>query len=89
MDGPSHYREAERLLASADGDVSENWPVMTGERKADVIATAQVHATLALAAATAAARYTDRDPNGFFESTSIEGIDQWAEAAAPTTKENP
>ena len=53
MTGPEHYREAERLLLVADRDVSENWAVTTGEQKADVLATAQVHATLALAAATA------------------------------------
>jgi hypothetical protein len=51
MTGPSHYRQAERLLADCDirsaaGDVSA----------ADImahVAAAQVHATLALAAATA------------------------------------
>jgi len=37
MNGPEHYREAERILGSDDGDILE----------------AQVHATLALAAATA------------------------------------
>lgn len=52
MTGPEHYKEAERLLANADRDVSENWPASTGERKSDVIAAAQVHATLALTAAT-------------------------------------
>lgn len=52
MSGPEHYREAERLLEVASRDVSENWPVMTGEHKADLIAAAQVHATLAAAAAT-------------------------------------
>lgn len=52
MTGAEHYAEAERLLALADGDVSENWPVQTGERKADILAAAQVHATLAQVAAT-------------------------------------
>ncbi|BDC71052.1 hypothetical protein [Prescottella equi] len=52
MNGAQHYAEAERLLALADGDVSENWPVQVGERKADILAAAQVHATLAQAAAT-------------------------------------
>ncbi|NKT41771.1 hypothetical protein GS676_02670 [Rhodococcus hoagii] len=51
MTGAEHYAEAERLLAHADSDVSENWPVQTGERKADILAAAQVHATLAQAAA--------------------------------------
>lgn len=47
MNGPEHYREAERLLTQADSDVSENWPTQTGEHKADMIAAAQVHAALA------------------------------------------
>ena len=49
-DGPSHYQEAERLLAEQDPRL---WPA------------AQVHATLALAAATidAAERY-HMDGNG-------------------------
>lgn len=52
--GPDHFREAERLLAGrtlpATGDGTETfWVPATG----DDIAAAQVHATLALAAATA------------------------------------
>lgn len=46
MTGPEHYREAERLLAEAFDD-SE-----TASAK-EILAEAQVHATLALAAATA------------------------------------
>lgn len=52
MNGPQHYVEAERLLALADARVSHEWEHQSGEQKADVIAAAQVHATLALAAAT-------------------------------------
>ncbi|UVK63762.1 hypothetical protein SEA_PULLUMCAVEA_51 [Gordonia phage PullumCavea] len=52
MNGPQHYGEAERLLTLADQAASANWPERTGERKSDVLAAAQVHATLALAAAT-------------------------------------
>ena len=52
MSGPKHYREAERLLALADERVSHEWQYQSGEQKADVLAAAQVHATLALAAAT-------------------------------------
>jgi hypothetical protein len=40
MDGPSHYREAERLLAAIRGTVDLH-----------AVSLAQVHATLALAAA--------------------------------------
>lgn len=55
MTGPEHYREAERLLAHPD--LSSPTAVMTSEHAMrvvmSVIARAQVHAMLALAAATA------------------------------------
>ena len=54
MTGPEHYREAERLLAE-DVDYS------TPDDTALVLAHAQVHATLALAAATAADQATAYD----------------------------
>lgn len=47
MTGPEHYREAERLLKSA----SDNF-LRTG-KPGSALEAAQVHATLALAAATA------------------------------------
>jgi hypothetical protein len=53
MNGPEHYAEAERLLAQVADVVSLNYSAQTGEEKADVLAAAQVHATLALVAATA------------------------------------
>ncbi len=40
--------EARHYLGHSDSRASEEWPVQTGEHKADVIARAQVHATLAL-----------------------------------------
>lgn len=46
MTGPEHYREAERLLARAADST-------TYDEAAGITAQAQVHATLALAAATA------------------------------------
>jgi hypothetical protein len=49
MTGAEHYAEAESLLTMADRDVSDNLAVSTGEHKADILAAAQVHATLALA----------------------------------------
>ncbi|MFE9845831.1 hypothetical protein [Streptomyces goshikiensis] len=58
MTGPEHYREAERLLGLAtdnDGDFS-----VTGEFTAALVTGAQVHATLALAAATALIDETPR-----------------------------
>jgi hypothetical protein len=51
MDGPSHYREAERLV---DAVVTADSP-FGHLRPNELIAAAQVHATLALAAATALA----------------------------------
>lgn len=47
MTGPEHYREAERLIERAHG-IEPELPV-----SGTTIALAQVHATLALAAATA------------------------------------
>ena len=61
MTGPEHYLEAERLIASAEAWMNADfgWKAHLGhdERiafKAAELAEAQVHATLALAAATAA-----------------------------------
>jgi hypothetical protein len=75
MTGPDHYREAERLTTQADRvlDADYGWmaSLSTEERLArrnSDLAAAQVHATLALTAATAllstmaAAGYTD-DPD--------------------------
>lgn len=50
--GPEHYLEAERLLEQANVIQHDNGPDCGSE---EVIAEAQVHATLALAAATAMA----------------------------------
>ena len=50
MTGPEHYKEAARLLNDA---VSWDYDERQGRADAVVIAAAQVHATLALAAATA------------------------------------
>ncbi|MGW4663245.1 hypothetical protein [Streptosporangium sandarakinum] len=46
MTGPEHYREAERLVREADAEDAPEWVTARA-------AQAQVHATLALAAATA------------------------------------
>jgi hypothetical protein len=48
MTGPEHYREAERLLAAGEYDESGDEALHARD-----VAAAQVHATLALAAATA------------------------------------
>jgi hypothetical protein len=56
MDGPSHFAESERLLAFADRQIGEATvntivEIMAGATLGTAMA--QVHATLALAAATA------------------------------------
>lgn len=48
MTGPEHYKEAERLLATVEATAED-----TVGSVAATVAQAQVHATLALAAATA------------------------------------
>jgi hypothetical protein len=50
MTGPEHYAEAERLLALAD---RHTWGVTYDQEWTLTLTAAQVHATLALAAATA------------------------------------
>lgn len=73
MNGPEHYREAERLLADVDrlhgagnierlartGNVDATAAAL--DAMGNLIAAAQVHATLALAAATAATQATAYD----------------------------
>ena len=64
MTGPEHYREAERLLIDAAGE-------FITEVGAAMAAVAQVHATLALAAATALNRtegQPSRDAQAWFEA---------------------
>jgi hypothetical protein len=55
MTGPEHYREAERLLGLATDPQSTN-PFLQAQA-------AQVHATLALAAATAVAAPVEDEPD--------------------------
>lgn len=54
-----HVTEAKSLLGLAECHPSADWPVQTGERKADIIATAQVHALLAIAESLEAIVKTD------------------------------
>ena len=70
MTGPQHFREAERLLRAArDGAASS--AAVTEMQQA-----AQVHATLALAAATALGRY---------EQLPAADRKAWLAAAGPAT----
>ncbi|WP_318202911.1 hypothetical protein [Streptomyces sp. SCL15-4] len=62
MTGPEHYREAERLLAMSRDILRPN---DDGHCEADrIIAEAQVHATLALTAATAMQAAVDGSEHG-------------------------
>ena len=61
MTGPGHYQEAERLLALAASEVAGSDGLHTSYdgQAALIIADAQVHATLAVAAATALGTHTE------------------------------
>ena len=56
--GPEHYRTAQVLHANLRDEISGSpgTPLRTAAQQAQMIAEAQVHATLALAAATAATK---------------------------------
>lgn len=70
MDGPSHYREAEQLIREAES-AGDGEPTIWSVEEA--LATAQVHATLALAAATALS-------DG--EGLSLRDYSAWCDVAA-------
>jgi hypothetical protein len=53
MTGPEHFREAEHHLMAVTKPDGYGGHVVAGDANPNVIAVAQVHATLALAAATA------------------------------------
>lgn len=83
MTGPEHYREAERLLRLAtkqpagDGPHEDKSPTdVTFVEDADILAAAQVHATLALAAAT-----------GLAGDLPINDCEAWRDVAATTATE--
>ncbi|MFF6904558.1 hypothetical protein ACFY9Q_01280 [Streptomyces sp. NPDC012389] len=72
MTGPQHYREAERLLAEARHEGADGVAYVRLEN----IAAAQVHATLALAAATA----VDTGVNAFRDDINSADVEEWAAA---------
>lgn len=78
MTGPEHYVEAERLLLQVADVVSLNYSAQTGEQKADVLSAAQVHATLALTAATAESRYSYVDESRNTTESHVGGTG-WSE----------
>lgn len=67
MNGPEHYHKAERLLAALN--VVGN-PTPAQEHQAQV---AQVHATLALAAAVALADKSSADRGAWFNTVAVKG----------------
>ncbi|MBM0256364.1 hypothetical protein [Micromonospora sp. 4G55] len=76
MTGPEHYREAERLAARAEQHITEDARDM---RIAEVTAyVAQVHATLAVAAATAI-----NDPSPVAEGQPSWAAAEWEKVAYP------
>ena len=82
MNGPKHYREAERLLAGAQGmaDTGNGISLRNGREVAATevcLRLAQVHATLALAAATAYPATRDWDG----ESRATDAF-AWTEATS-------
>ncbi|WP_329308407.1 hypothetical protein [Streptomyces microflavus] len=80
MTGPEHYREAERLIETA-ADILR--PHDEGPCEADrVLAAAQVHATLALAAATA---LISEKPRG----GSFDAYQAWESAAGDPSEVDP
>jgi len=75
MSGPGHYREAERRLS--DVDTTPDRYGEAAEYCRQQLATAQVHATLAVAAATAYPAVRDEDlDSGFLTSR------EWAAVAS-------
>lgn len=61
--GPFHYRTAEQLLGQVTRKSATGCPIVAeGSDVADILAAAQAHATLALAAATALGVGSDDPP---------------------------
>ncbi|KRB73052.1 hypothetical protein ASE01_19955 [Nocardioides sp. Root190] len=87
MNGPDHYRESERLIAAGEAVVEEIRAAKGDEARRDALgkqaggiwAQAQVHATLALTAATVAPTATFDGGDGRTETfTGVE----WSEATS-------
>jgi hypothetical protein len=69
MTGPEHYYEAQQLLADP------NYGEPKGIGRSETIAAAQVHATLALAAATALAGDSSQDIQAWRVAAGIQAAD--------------
>jgi hypothetical protein len=91
VNGPGHYRLAEELLELADQTATAVARINDGDGESryatealmGILAGAQVHATLALAAATATAMLDDRALSGLQLSDFGHAVTSaWAEAIA-------
>lgn len=89
MNGPQHFREAERLLSNASFEGTHGYPVRRdgslfgpNEHEA-LIARAQIHATLALAAAVALAAPVDQEPDSGMPPADATA---WHDAAGVKTR---
>jgi hypothetical protein len=81
MTGPEHYREAERLIEPGEQDANEPELVLRD------IAIAQVHATLALAAATAQLDAYEGPGGGSATGRSFSDSTAWDAAFGPAGTE--
>ncbi|QMU22016.1 hypothetical protein [Gordonia rubripertincta] len=90
MNGPEHYAEAERLIRAMDDRIpGSSSPLRTLPQKMYLAATAQAHATLALAAATALSGvignnvYASHPANQLADDPeTISAVNDWHEVAA-------
>jgi hypothetical protein len=76
VNGPEHYREAEKHI-----DAAQTWATGDPDAERVHLAYAQVHATLALAAAQAAQRTVTTYPGGSVTLT------EWGDRRVPTPGE--
>ncbi|MEE4493526.1 hypothetical protein [Streptomyces sp. BE230] len=82
MTGPEHYREAERLLSAASYTHGPGRDPVHPEAAAHHVAMAQVHATLALTAATAMQAAVDGSEPGM----APREFEEWYRAAGVQPK---
>lgn len=74
MNGPEHYAKAERLITPHVLEDAETLKSFTHLPTAQDVALAQVHATLALAAATAMNGIGQMDEDDFREWDKVAGV---------------
>ncbi|AXH48385.1 hypothetical protein SEA_FLORAL_53 [Gordonia phage Floral] len=94
MNGPEHYREAGRLLIGVDEALSDQRlaPGARSDKATRLLAAAQVHATLAQAAATALSGLISNNLSSgsavndlAHDSETLTAVNDWHEVAARRT----